>query len=152
MVTWPQWSLIVISDFAHEYALKVGVRNLHAHLNMSSFYFELSNIVTPFLGYNFSSWFVNMLMLFTHSSFRGQNYQLLFFIHFSHFLCVCDNVMTWCSKLVICLSLISGIFRVFFTLFYMYQSPASLNPSKQRSSYILILWDVVAIKLRSTAK
>lgn len=50
------------------------------YLNILSFYFELSNIVTPFLGYNFFlDGFVNILMLFTHSCFRGQNYNNYYF-------------------------------------------------------------------------
>lgn len=53
------------------------------YLNILSFYFELSNIVTPFLGYNFfRDGFVNILMFFTHSCFRGQNYNNYYFFKY----------------------------------------------------------------------
>lgn len=119
------------------------------YLNILSFYFELSNIVTPFLGYNFFLmvlwifWCYLRILVFAVKTITI----IIFFNTFSpFFMRAWQRYDVICSKLVICLSLIPGIFHVLYIILHTgINRPPAWSLSKQRSSYILLLWDVVAI-------
>lgn len=91
------------------------------YLNILSFYFELSNIVTPFLGYNFFLmvlwifWCYLRILVFAVKTITI----IIFFNTFSpFFMRAWQRYDVICSKLVICLSLIPGIFHVLYIILH----------------------------------
>lgn len=116
-------SFSVISDFALEYALKVGVRNLHAPLFSTFCHFTLnsaiswhhSKVIIFFLMVLWIFWCYLRILVFAVKTITI----IIFFNTFSpFFMRAWQRYDVICSKLVICLSLIPGIFHVLYIILH----------------------------------